>query len=215
MGERLTLWAYRCNLNGFERALEAAVTTFRCKILWGRKPEREEHDCRIASTVSVQDLYLDYMGGLEQKIAESVGRTLDVPWIVLMISEGSLWEYVLFHGASCIDRFSVAPEYWDDDPDFISLHRGNSELLARTWGVPKVAIDRYLRNWGMRNLVDDEFEFTLHGKAYETDKYQYGDIWQMIDFLHALGGKDPTNILAYASQHAIRVPAGGAKGVAS
>lgn len=35
------------------------------------------------------------------------------------------------------------------------------------------------------------YETILTGKAYEDDEHDYGEIYQMFDFLRALGGVDP------------------------
>ena len=84
------------------------------------------------------------------------------------------------------------PQYWDDDPAEIESKKGNAGVFSRTWGVPVDRITRYLANWGM--IVDDEegiYRTVLKGKAYPTDRFEYGDYNQMEDFLFALGGRMP------------------------
>jgi hypothetical protein len=137
-----------------------------------------------------------------------VGRELDAAWITLFVQEGAIWEYALYRGDRCLDRFIVAPEYWDDSARFIAQRGGNPGVLSEAWGVPIERLQRYLVNWQMRDIDDDTFEFGLTGKAYPEDRFDYGNFNQVFDFLRVLGGADPTNTLAGARQHALYVPAG-------
>ncbi len=155
----------------------------------------------MASNEDVHTLYLGRESGTGQRIAREIGLRLTIPWLHLLIGEDTTWEYQLYQGSACLDKFSVCPQYWDDDPNFIAEHRGNPDLLAAAWSIPKERIVNYLVNWQMRDLDDATFEFMLSGKAYETDRFSYGEIWQMFDFLNALGGKDPVNLEAGAKQH--------------
>lgn len=95
-----------------------------------------------------------------------VGRELDAAWITLFVQEGAIWEYALYRGDRCLDRFIVAPEYWDDSARFIAQRGGNPGVLSEAWGVPIERLQRYLVNWQMRDIDDDTFEFGLTGKAY-------------------------------------------------
>jgi hypothetical protein len=106
------------------------------------------------------------------------------------IQEGSLWDYSLYDGASHIDNFSTLAEYWDDNPEWIATQRGNPTLLARVWRIDQATVENYLKPWGFE-LDGDSFRTSLRGKAYPTDRHEYGDIWQMTDFLRALGAHDP------------------------
>jgi hypothetical protein len=91
-----------------------------------------------------------------------------------------------------VDNFSTLPEYWGEGPEWIETHRGNPELLARIWRVAQSTVENYLKPFGFE-LDEDEgvFNTLLRGKAYPTDQHEYGDIWQMTDFLRALGAHDP------------------------
>ena len=91
-----------------------------------------------------------------------------------------------------VDNFSTLPEYWGGDLEWMATQRGKPELLARCWQIEQSKIENYLKPWGFE-LDEDEgvINTTLRGKAYPTDQYEYGDIWQMADFLRALGAHDP------------------------
>ncbi len=189
-------------------ALESVLKGKGGRISWDGEARRPAVDCRIAHTATVQSIYLPYLGGFEHELLTSVGRELDVSWIVLFAQEGSIWEYALYRGDRCVNRFSVAPEYWDDSTEFVDQRRGDPRLLAETWGVPIESLRRYLVNWQIADADNDTFEFGLTGKAYPEDRFAYGDFNQVFDFLRALGGEDPTSGLEATRQHAIYVPAG-------
>ncbi|QDU63694.1 hypothetical protein Pan216_45750 [Planctomycetes bacterium Pan216] len=149
---------------------------------------------------------------------DKVGGRLDIPWMELRGQEGSHWDYSLMKGSESLGAYSSYPQYWDDDPEFVKSHEGDPELLAKLWDVPLEKIDRYHLQWG-EMLSESEFSLTVEkihsehvtverndletllkgarpkyarqGKAYPHDKHEYGDHWQMMDFLHALGGQDP------------------------
>lgn len=140
------------------------------------------------------------------RIAQAVAHRLSVPWMLLHVSEGSVWGYVLFAAdGTCLDEFCVSPGHWDSDRTSMERLRGKPGVLADVWDVPIANVERYLVDWQRREINEDEFEYALRGrgKAYDADKHAYGDIWQVFDFLKALGGKDPVNLLAGARQHVI------------
>ncbi|MBI3920585.1 MAG: hypothetical protein HY318_04120 [Armatimonadetes bacterium] len=111
--------------------------------------------------------------------------------------------------------YSSFPQYWGKDPEYLEQSRGNPELLAELWGIPLSKIDRYHLQWGKRiseslgartakkmrtpfiTVERTDLDALLHGerakysragKAYDSDNHEYGDYWQMLGFLRALGG---------------------------
>jgi hypothetical protein len=148
-----------------------------------------DDSCSVASWGGVHGLIAgDRRYPLMHRIAWALkGRA----WVQVRIQEGSLWDMSLHAGMLNIDNFSTLPEYWDDDdPLMVEWKKGRPELLALAWDVPIERIERYYRQWGMREVDEDAFETILRGKAYETDRSEYGSIWQAHDFMRALGA-DP------------------------
>ncbi len=103
-----------------------------------------------------------------------------------------LWLYEFYLSGELIDRFSTMPEYWGElSPEEKTSPRGDAELLARHWPGSKVdAVKRYLCNWEKM----DEIWSGVLGKAYQDDRYAYGDCWQSTDFLRKLGTSYPENV---------------------
>jgi hypothetical protein len=58
----------------------------------------------------------------------------------------------------------------------------------------------------MKVIDEDTADTVLRGKAYESDQFEYSSIWQMNDFMRALGGLDPMNLEEHGRQHRMRCP---------
>ncbi|MCE9611872.1 MAG: hypothetical protein K8R23_16870 [Chthoniobacter sp.] len=207
MGARLQIGVFReCDRSRFELALETVAKELGVRITLDEAPSPPAKDCRTAHAQGVQSIYLPYLSGVEHQLITGLGRKLDCAWMMLYLQEGSIWEYRLYRADRCLDNFSVAPQYWTDSKEFTAQRRGNPRLLSETWGTPVEELQRYIADWQMRDIDDDTFEFALKGKAYPHDRSDYGAPNQVFDFLQALGGMDPLNILAGARQHALYLP---------
>jgi hypothetical protein len=114
----------------------------------------------------------------------------------LRVQEGSHWDFTLFRGSKVIDDFSTLPQYWDpDDVRLQEAKKGHPEVVAKAWGIPFERVAKYMVNWGYIEPDEDgPYQILLRDKAYETDKYNYGDIWQSLDFLHAIGGNSSEDL---------------------
>jgi len=203
MSTRLELRLFReSDPAAFLAALERAALEQGGKITWNTAGKGKE-DLRVSSRGSVHSLYVPYQDRAYQFCLEA-GRCLNCPWIEIRIQEGSLWDYALYRGAELADKFSVAPEYWEDPDDvtddYLHAWRGKPEVLSKLWGLPLSAVDRYLVSWGFHLVDEDTSEFRLKGKAYPEDKYEYGNPDQMYDVLRVLGGEFP------ATNHTLILP---------
>ena len=202
MSSYYTIRAYCCNdAAHFRQQVEQVAKALSGSVTWGKPGERDQ-DLRLHHGETCQSLYLPYQPA-ETEFVDQLGEQLNVPWIELRIQSQDIWDYGLIDNNKCIDTFSVCPQYWDlsgPDPVEWEKWRGQPELLAKTWGIPVEKINRYLVYWGFK--IDDErnFEFELQGKAYPQDQFDYGDCYQMFDFLKALGGSEPID------SHTIKLP---------
>ena len=154
-------------------------------------------------------------------------------WMELRIQEGSLWDYSLYRGDAHLHNFSTWPTYWDTDRQFVESQRGNVDQLVQSWGCEKQRVANYLRQWKEKFhwysyplgwikwlysppivmstghwyfRLFNPIELLPHGKAYDSDEHEYGDIWQVLDFLRALGATDPTYSNTDAKQNTISLP---------
>lgn len=135
-----------------------------------------------SGTYTAELPYQDGDGIFFRELALGLGGV----WIEARIQEGSHWDYTLSYGLRTLDQFSTLPEYWESDPLVHLALAGRPQLLARAWDIPVGDIDQYHRQWGMRVLDDDSYETTLKGKAYPTDRFDYGQYDQIFDFLEKL-----------------------------
>jgi hypothetical protein len=205
-----------CTQSELRDAIVATLTAFGARAKW----DAEDGDglpLQIHSNGDVHTLYFGYSGGV-YGFFKYIGSHLQCPWMEARIQEGDHWDYSLMCGDADIHSFSTHPQYFSgDDPEAIREYQGNPAELARVWGVPKERIERYVAQWepvgteivesqfpnmktvvinpetGKTSVVDGELQskFRLKGKAYPEDMCDYGDCWQLLDFIRALGGDNP------------------------
>ncbi|MBT8207585.1 MAG: hypothetical protein HKN37_13730 [Rhodothermales bacterium] len=207
MGERITVQVFRgLSQSEFRAAWERAVAELRGAVRWDTDPEPPMYSLRTVQGDGVTSVLLPRYPG-HFPLCAKVAEMHALAWMALRIQEGSLWDYTLMHGADVVDQFSTLPEYWDgDDPQARDRNKGDSALLARLWSVPQNRIKRYLTHWGYEVTSDTCYNTTRCGKAYPDDQHEYGDIWQMVDFLHSIGGDYPVQEIGVGQQHAMMVP---------
>jgi hypothetical protein len=114
--------------------------------------------------------------------AAYLSQSLDVPVFSFHIHDDDLWMYVLFVAGEAADQFNTIPDYWNDDlsDEERQLWAGDAATVARFCPhVREDAIRKYLVPW---DLEEDE-----PGKAYKDDEFDYGDCWQLMDFMRRLG----------------------------
>jgi hypothetical protein len=204
MGERIKLGVFRgLSEQRFRETATSIASKGGGSIQWDTEPSLPKAGMRTSATDKVLSVDLPYLGGVEFLFFVAIAKALDVVWMSLRIQEGSLWDYSLFHADRHLHSFSTWPEYWDDDPEFIESQRGNVEQLSGCWGCDRHRVERYLVRW---TDLFDPCETLPQNHAYPTDAYKYGDIWQMLDFLRALGGADPLYSGPGAKQHALTLP---------
>lgn len=190
MGERNSVYVFKGpTLDEFRDTMATVVSRLDGRLDWDARPTPIGANLLTSHNVNVHSAYINCKG---YEVATGIGAELRIPWINVRIQEGALWDYSLYEAGSHLDNFSTLPEYWGEDSEWIGTQRGNPELLARIWRIAQSTVENYLKPWGFE-LDENEgvFNTLLRGKAYQTDRHEYGDIWQMTDFLRALGAHDP------------------------
>lgn len=190
MATRRTLYVFRGPSEiEFRQAMERVVADLGGQLDWDSHPLDQEAKL-LTSHGQLTHSALISSNGYE--ISSGIAKRLEIPWMELRIQEGALWDYTLFNGANYVHKFCTLPEYWDEEPAFIKASQGNPDELSRLWKVPLSTIENYLRHWGYVLAEEDgAYEIKLHGKAYPADQFEYGQVWQMTDFLRALGVQYP------------------------
>ncbi|HOD82055.1 MAG: hypothetical protein BWX88_00775 [Planctomycetes bacterium ADurb.Bin126] len=100
------------------------------------------------------------------------------------IHDGDLWMYSLYEDGEVVDQFNPVPDYWQElEGEERDSWRGNPTAVAqRVPGLAPEEISRYLVRWD-----DEALKSPLRKKAYPTDKFAYGEDWQLVDFMGKLG----------------------------
>jgi hypothetical protein len=201
MATRLTWSIFKgCSLESLHDALQAAAVEQGGHIQWNTEGEAGTA-LWIASLQEVHTLQICAYSSYRLVLAAAT--KLQTPWMELRLQESSLWDYSLMLGAADVCEFSTFPTYWG--PDFSARGKPEPRLFAKTWNVPYERIFRYhvqwatlipwyrrLWHWWVRALGHDVYETTgVGGKAYPEDQFEYGDCYQVNDFLRAIGGLDP------------------------
>jgi hypothetical protein len=189
MGERNSVYVFKGpSIDQFRDAITSVVAELGGRLKWDQHPDQFVAGMLTSHNDTVHAAYIHQKG---HEVAEEIGVRLKIPWINIRIQEGSLWDYSLYDGKIHVDNFSTLPEYWEDDEEWQATQRGKPNVLANLWQVDQRTVENYLKPWGYKRLDDRIFDTILRGKAYPTDRFEYGDIWQMTDFLCALGAHDP------------------------
>ena len=108
---------------------------------------------------------------------------LHAPVFSFHIHDGDFWMFTLYRDGKIITQFNPIPDYWDWDDDIpskaLAAWQGDAATVCKhVLYLRPENIERYFQRW---NLEDEN-----PGKAYENDEYNFGDEWQLIDFMNKL-----------------------------
>jgi hypothetical protein len=116
--------------------------------------------------------------------AQHLSKRLGKPVFSFHIHDGDLWMYLFYDNGEVVDQFNPLPDYWQElEDDERRSWKGNAtEVARRVPGLAPEQIAAYLVQWG-----DEVLEASGRKKAYATDRFYYGDDWQLLDFMDKLG----------------------------
>jgi hypothetical protein len=119
-----------------------------------------------------------------ESASQYLSKRLRKPVFSLHVHDGDLWMYALYDNGSVVDQFNPVPDYWQelDESERRSWQGNASEVAKRVPGLAPERVSKYLVQWG-----DEVFESDERKKAYPTDRFYYGDDWQLVDFMDKLG----------------------------
>lgn len=128
---------------------------------------------------------------LEAEKAEENAKKISLerkcPVLSAYIYDGDFWGYTLYMNGEMRNEFATIPEYFEDGEELIRRYTANVSLLSQSFAVAEERIERYLYHW--TDAMSDE-----KISAYKNDTFSYGDVWQMVDFLEALGFQYPEDV---------------------
>jgi len=113
--------------------------------------------------------------------------------------EDDCWTYRFAHGGEVVDSFATLPDLVVPYEGRNSW-RGNPVLLSAVWNLEPWVAEKYLRWWrtpqDLTHFTEEEEDeywdkLEISGKALESDECEYGDGWQMFDFVRAMGAEWP------------------------
>lgn len=184
----------------FKRLLEEAVIGIRQgSIEWqgSVNPEKNsnfEYPGWVCSNHHVTSLLIDTNCF---DVISSLAESLSSPLISVRFQEKSFWETSLYVGKETKISFSTSPTHWGEAE--AKKYFCDPAVLAEIWGVPVEKFDRYLVDWGLSEIWIEDLKmmsptFVKRGeKAYPSDTYKYGDLYQGLDFMGALGASLPSD----------------------
>lgn len=124
-------------------------------------------------------LFSDGVVGYEP-LAQALSQRLACVAMLLYAYDGDLWGYYLYEHGREVDCFCPMPEYFTDDAGQGEKLQGNAALVGAQFGINPKAIEAYYVRW-----TEDLAESGK--KAHPSDRFPYGDCWQLVDFMERLG----------------------------
>lgn len=125
----------------------------------------------------------------EPGVFEPVGYQFGGIWMDVRYQDGDWWDLTIFHGTEHKCSHNVNP--WAGE----LRHRYNQDHIdyrikrvLELWPQQARRIEHYLLPWRTPVTRSGKQRFVpRRGKAYETDEYEYGDAYQLHDFIRAFG----------------------------
>jgi hypothetical protein len=128
----------------------------------------------------VNILFNEYCSGYEL-LAKTLSEEIGQPTLILFIYDDDFWGYFLYDKGKEKDAFNPIPDYFDDVDDAeVQRLTGNADVIAKYFDISPDSVTKYLTFW-----TEDLFEESE--TAYEEDEFEYGNCWQMADFMNAVG----------------------------
>ncbi|WP_038159737.1 hypothetical protein [Verrucomicrobium sp. BvORR106] len=147
-------------------------------------------------------LWLSPEAGLRSPTFE-LFRTKNLDFLAITFMDDDCWSYALTQAGKPVDRFATLPDH-DTPFELRDTVKGDPAKLEAVLGIDPKVSTKYLRWWrtpqdttGWSEEKEDEYFDQLDnldnppGKANEGDEAEYGDAWQMLDFVRAIGGLWP------------------------
>lgn len=216
MAERIQIHVFKnATPEGFRSASDQVAERIGRAISWNTVPLDGTYDFRLAASGNSVAVFMNH--GYDP-ILTDIAKLLNATWMSVRMQEGELWDYSLYRGEAHIHTFSTYPTYWGMKRLSRQAIRNVLDELCREWGCSRSRVEKYLVQWKAQRpwysyafwwitwfyprplvISSDHWYFRMFmlvdtipkGKAYDSDKAKYGDCWQMMDFLRAIGAPNP------------------------
>jgi hypothetical protein len=114
-----------------------------------------------------------------------ISKDLQTSVFAFHIHDEDLWMFQLFYNGELVSRFNPVPDYWLDELSEQEEQSWQGDAKKVSQYVPGLSaekIEKYFVRWDM--LGDED-------KAYPEDEFEYGDCWQLVDFMEKIGLQYP------------------------
>lgn len=228
MAERIQIHVFKgATLDGFRSAADQVAERIGRTISWNTKPLDKRNDFLLAANENSVAVFLKRG---DAPFLTEVAKLLKATWLSVRMQEGELWHHSLYHGDVHIHTFSTYPAYSGIKRLSRQALRNVLDELCGEWGCSRACVEKYLVQWKAQwpwysyafwwitwcyprptVIFSNHWYFRMFmlvdtspkGKAYASDKAEYGDCWQMMDFLRAIGAPSPLDPNNGASQNSI------------
>jgi hypothetical protein len=172
-------------INKPDKEVEKALRSYAYSVEGGLLGEDVEEDHPNVTIISGQQPHtvILYPNDFVEWDDASVflSRELQTSVFSFHIHDEDLWMFQLFHKGELVSRFNPVPDYWQDviSEQELQSWKGDAALLTDyVPGLTAEAIEKYFVRWD--ELGEEEL-------AYPEDEFEYGDCWQLVDFMGKLG----------------------------
>jgi hypothetical protein len=116
--------------------------------------------------------------------SQVLSERLDKPVFSFHIHDGDLWMYLLYEKGNVVDQFNPVPGYWEaiGEEERRSWLGDAGKVASHVPGLAPDQVSCYLVQWDDLLLL-----WKQPRKAHATDRFHYGEYWQLIDFVDKLG----------------------------
>lgn len=142
----------------------------------------DDIDLRLSANCRALSIFASYRDWEIHQVLESM---FPMGALSVYFQEKTIWEMIASTPTAKQIKFSVFPQYWDDDAEPKALEVSDVERIAQVWEVDRESVERYFIPWMTLGESSD------NGKAYSRDEYPVGNAFQGIDLIRALGITSP------------------------
>lgn len=129
------------------------------------------------------------------RLAQEIAAQRGLVEMELRIQEGDHWDFTLCRGRTVIADFSTRASYFDDPPSGPRpWKRGDAAVFIGAWGAAAGDVLPYLVDWD---------SLKRPRLATPRSRRPSGDIWEVLDFMVALGAANPSD---HPERFEVRVP---------
>jgi len=125
----------------------------------------------------------------EEEILRPIGFQFGGIWMDVRYQDGDSWDLSLLEGAEQRTNHSVNPWAFDSDVEYSQRHVDHRiNRVCTLWPHQGESLRPYLLPWRMPITEFGRTRFIPRkGKAYDADQYEYGDAYQIYDFVRRFG----------------------------